>query len=97
MVRLLTRVQAQVRLQVPFLVERLAAVLERTYEVSHPIVLLQVNLEALLATVGLVAALYRTHEVLLDLVGLCMVAQVPLRHERLRASFKVALERPMVF
>lgn len=58
MVWFFSRMQAQVCLQVSLLVEGLATVLKWTYEVSGPVVLLQMHLESLLATVGFIAALH---------------------------------------
>ena len=84
------------RLQVPLLVEGFAAVFKGTHKVSLALMLLQVHLEALLPTVGLVAALDRAHKVLGLLMRLHVVPQVTLGHERLLASREIALERPEV-
>ena len=94
---LFTSVQSQMRLEVTFLVESLAAVLKWTDEVTLALVLFEMHLEALLPTVALIAALDRADEVLGLLMGLRMVAQVTLRHERLVAARKVALERTIIF
>ena len=76
MVRLLTSVQSQVRLQVALLVEGFLAVFERTDEVTCAIVLLQVHLEALLTTVRLIAARDRADEVFLLLVCFGVISQM---------------------
>ena len=78
---LFTSVQSQMRLEVTFLVESLAAVLKWTDEVTLALVLFEMHLKALLPTVALIAALDRTDEVLGLLMRLRMVPQVTLRHE----------------
>ena len=82
MVRLLTSVQSKMRLQVALLVEGFLAVFERTDEVTCAIVLLQVHLEALLPTVGLIAALDWTDKIFLLLVRFSMISQMALGHKR---------------
>ena len=51
MVRFFTGVQSQMRLQISLLIEGLLAVFEGAHEISRPVVLLQMHLEALLTTV----------------------------------------------
>ena len=96
MVRFLTGVETQVGLEVAFLVKRLVAVVERTHEVAHAVVLFQVHLQPLLPTVRLLAARNRTDKVFLGFVRVFVVAQVTLRHERLVAPGVLALKRPIL-
>lgn len=77
-------------LEVAFLVEGFLAVLKGTDKVADPIVLLHVDFKPLLPTVRLAAASDRAHEVLLAHVGLRVVPQMTLGHERLVAAFEFA-------
>ena len=95
-VRLLARVQPQVCLQVPLLIEGFTTVFEGTHKVTLAFMLLQMHFQALLPTVGLVAALDRANKVLGLLVSLHVVPQVALGHERLFASWEIALKRSKV-
>ena len=74
MVGFFTSVQSQMRLQISLLVEGLLAVFEGANEVARPIVLLEVHFEALLATVGFIAALDRADKVFLLLVRLRVIS-----------------------
>ena len=75
-VRLFASMQSQMRLQVSFLIEGFLTVLKWTDEVPRPVMLLQVHFQALLPTVRLITALYRTYKVLLLLMSLSMVSEV---------------------
>ena len=86
MIGFFTGMKSQMRLQVSFFVECFLAVLKGAYEVTRPIVLLQVNFQSLLSTVRLVTALDRADKVLLLLVRFSVISQVTLRHERFGAT-----------
>lgn len=84
------------RLQIALLVECFIAVFKGAHEVARPIVLLQVDFQSLLTTVGLAASLYWAYKVLELLVRLCVVAQVSLGHERLPTAQVRTCERTVV-
>lgn len=97
MIGFFTCVEAQVGLEISFFIKSLFTVFKWANEISNSIVLLHVDFEALLSTVGLVAASDRAHKVLLRHMGLRVVPQMALRHERLVAAFKAAGEGAEVF
>jgi hypothetical protein len=84
------------RLEVSLLKEGTATVFEWADEVPAPIVILYVNLQSLNAAVGLRAALHWAYVLLDKRVGLAMILEVSLGHERFTAAFELAGERPEI-
>ena len=66
--------QSQMRLQITFFIEGFPAVFKWANVIARSIVLFQMNFEALLATVRLIAALNGTDKVFLLLVRLSVVS-----------------------
>lgn len=96
LVRFLTGVQPDVRLEIAFLVKRFAAAFVRALEVSDALVLLKVNLQSLDAAVRLVAVWIRALE-LLDRVMSCLVIlEVASGHEGLAAPRKHTRVRTVI-
>ena len=83
MVRFFTGMQSEMCLQVALFVESFLAVLKGAHIIARSIVLLHVHLEALLTTVGLIAALDGADKVFLLLMCFGVISQVPLGHETL--------------
>ena len=96
MVWLFSSVQSHVGLEVSFLIESFAASLVRTDEVLDAIVLLDMDIESLDATVGLIAALDGALVHLDCLMGLKVVFEVASRHEILATPLKLTLEWTIV-
>ena len=86
LVRTFARVEPEVGLEIPLLEKRFAAVLDGADEVPLSLVLVDVDLQALLSGVGLIAVGVGTLEHTLLLVDRGVVLQVALRHEGLVAT-----------
>ena len=88
--------QSQMRLQITFFIEGFPAVFKWANVIARSIVLFQMNFEALLATVRLIAALNGTDKVFLLLVRLSVVSQVTFGHERFCATRMRAGKRTII-
>jgi len=93
-IRSLSCMQPHVGLEISFLVESFPTILEWTHEVAQTFMLLQMDFQPPLPTIGRVAARKRASKHFEFLVRLHVVLQVAFRHKRFLATFIGARKRP---